>query len=116
MSANTFPVPHEAKFPRDSNNFSSTGPSLKTAPLPLPAFAKSATERYAELRMPSNMSTNFTKSSKTLAPQWLQDLEKNGYAVVKNAIPKDRALSYQQRAFSWLKSFSFDLDIANPST
>jgi ectoine hydroxylase-related dioxygenase (phytanoyl-CoA dioxygenase family) len=66
--------------------------------------------------MPSQMSTNCTKISETPTPQWLQDLEKNGYAVVTNAIPRDRALSYQQRAFSWLRSFSSDLDLSNPST
>jgi hypothetical protein len=45
LSANTFPIPHEAKFQQDSSNFSSTGPSLKAAPLPLPAFATFATKR-----------------------------------------------------------------------
>ena len=44
MSANAFPIPHETKIQRDISNLSSAGSYLKVAPLPLPAFAKSATE------------------------------------------------------------------------
>ncbi|KAM0561264.1 hypothetical protein ACHAPJ_003142 [Fusarium lateritium] len=44
------------------------------------------------------------------------DLAANGFAVVKGAIPRDRAIGYQQRAFDWLKSFGTDLDMNDPST
>jgi hypothetical protein len=47
---------------------------------------------------------------------WQVDLEKNGYAVIKNCIPKDRAVHYQEKAYQWLKSFGTDLDFTNPST
>lgn len=47
---------------------------------------------------------------------WYDDLQTNGYAVVKNAIPRDRAVAYQQKAFDWLKSFGTSLDISNPET
>ncbi|KAJ4315832.1 hypothetical protein N0V84_008166 [Fusarium piperis] len=43
-------------------------------------------------------------------------LAANGYAVVKGAIPRDRAIRYQQKAFDWLKSFGTALDIDNPET
>jgi hypothetical protein len=43
-------------------------------------------------------------------------LQRDGYVVVKNAIPHDRALAYQQKAFAWLKSFGTDLDFKNPET
>ncbi|KAL4874212.1 phytanoyl-CoA dioxygenase [Aspergillus karnatakaensis] len=43
-------------------------------------------------------------------------LQKEGYAVVKSAVSRDRAAAYQQKAFQWLNSFNTDLDIADPST
>jgi hypothetical protein len=43
-------------------------------------------------------------------------LQANGYAVVKNAIPRDRAVAYQQKAFDWLTSFGTDLDLSRPET
>lgn len=43
-------------------------------------------------------------------------MARDGYAIVKNAIPYERALSYQQRAFDWLKSFDTDLDFKKPET
>lgn len=47
---------------------------------------------------------------------WYADLQANGYAVVKNAIPKDRAAAYQQKAFAWLTSFGTKLDMSNRET
>lgn len=44
------------------------------------------------------------------------DLFANGYVVIKNAIPHERAVSYQQKAFAWLKAFDTDLDLSNPDT
>jgi len=47
---------------------------------------------------------------------WRAGLKANGYAVVKNAIPHDRAVAYQKKAFDWISSFDRGLDIADPST
>ncbi|CAI7618758.1 unnamed protein product [Penicillium discolor] len=48
---------------------------------------------------------------------WLAQLRDNGFAVIKNAIPQDRAIAYQQKAREWLKSFGNDeLDYENPET
>ena len=47
---------------------------------------------------------------------WRSDLQKNGWAIVKGAIPHDRAVSYQQRAFEWLQSFGTALDFENLDT
>jgi hypothetical protein len=47
---------------------------------------------------------------------WRADLKENGYAIVKNAIQYDRAVSYQQKAFDWISSFGLGLDISDPST
>ena len=47
----------------------------------------------------------------------LAELRDNGFAVIKNAIPQDRAIAYQQKAREWLKSFGNDeLDYENPET
>ncbi|EXJ77298.1 hypothetical protein A1O3_10456 [Capronia epimyces CBS 606.96] len=48
--------------------------------------------------------------------EWLNDLCENGYAVVKGAIPRERAVQYQQRAFDWLRSFGKGLDLEDRST
>lgn len=47
---------------------------------------------------------------------WRDDILEQGYVVVKGAIPRDRAASYQNKAYEWLKSFDPDLDIDKPST
>lgn len=47
---------------------------------------------------------------------WEYDLRENGYAVVKNAIPRDRAIKYQEKAYGWLKSFGTELDFNRPET
>lgn len=43
-------------------------------------------------------------------------MQRDGYAVVKNAIPHDRAVAYQEGAYKWLKSFGTDLDFKDPET
>lgn len=47
---------------------------------------------------------------------WRDELFANGYYVVKSAIPRKRAVQYQQRIFDWLKSFGTDLDFDRPET
>ncbi|KAH8898803.1 phytanoyl-CoA dioxygenase [Thozetella sp. PMI_491] len=47
---------------------------------------------------------------------WRADLQKNGYCVVKGAIPLNRAVQYQEAAYTWLKSFDTPLDFSDPST
>jgi len=55
-------------------------------------------------------------ASKSKYNDWRADLQQNGYAVVKGAIPHDRAVQYQSRAFEWLKSFDTELDLSKPET
>ncbi|GAA6033237.1 hypothetical protein JCM8097_003010 [Rhodosporidiobolus ruineniae] len=44
-------------------------------------------------------------------PSWKRDLEENGYAVVRGAVPAERAEAYTQRAFDWAKrSHGFDVE------
>ncbi|KAJ5717561.1 hypothetical protein N7488_003207 [Penicillium malachiteum] len=44
------------------------------------------------------------------------ELHANGYAVTKGAIPRERAIQYQKRAFDWVTSFGTPLDMKDPST
>ncbi|CAI7673445.1 unnamed protein product [Penicillium pancosmium] len=44
------------------------------------------------------------------------ELQQKGYAIIKNAIPRDRALQYKQKAFDWLNSFDTALDLNKPET
>ncbi|KAJ0121515.1 uncharacterized protein J7T55_008679 [Diaporthe amygdali] len=39
------------------------------------------------------------------SPQWLHDLHRNGWALVKEAVPRERALNYAQKAEDWLEGF-----------
>ncbi|KKK21922.1 hypothetical protein P175DRAFT_0541963 [Aspergillus ochraceoroseus IBT 24754] len=44
------------------------------------------------------------------------ELYENGFAVIKGAIPLDRAEKYCEKAHDWLRSFGTDLDFDNPDT
>jgi ectoine hydroxylase-related dioxygenase (phytanoyl-CoA dioxygenase family) len=58
-----------------------------------------------------------SRSPTTKYDDWRADLQRDGYVVLKNAIPYEKALEYQQQAFKWLKSFGNDeLDLSNPDT
>lgn len=47
---------------------------------------------------------------------WRDDLQNQGYAIIKNAIDPDKAKHYQRRALDWLTSFNTPLDLDDPST
>lgn len=47
---------------------------------------------------------------------WRDGLIRDGYAIVKGAVPKDRALSYADRMYSLLESFGTGYDRKDPST
>ncbi|KAL4981228.1 hypothetical protein BDW66DRAFT_156296 [Aspergillus desertorum] len=44
------------------------------------------------------------------------DLLKNGFAVVKGAVPRDRALKYADEIYDWLEEFGLGFNRHNPST
>ncbi|KAM0414586.1 hypothetical protein ACHAPT_013568 [Fusarium lateritium] len=45
------------------------------------------------------------------------DLVRQGFTVVKNVIPRDRAVAYHEKAYEWLQSFpGTQLDFDNPTT
>lgn len=47
---------------------------------------------------------------------WLEDLETSGFAVVKNAVPKDRAARYVESMYGWLEKFPFGFRKDDKST
>ncbi|KAH7368613.1 hypothetical protein B0T11DRAFT_277371 [Plectosphaerella cucumerina] len=47
---------------------------------------------------------------------WRDDLIRDGYAVVKGAIPRDRALGYADKMFALAESFGLGYDRNDPST
>lgn len=62
------------------------------------------------------MSTNIFIRLEGPFGDWRDDLGTLGYAVVKGAIPLERAQAYQAKALDWLRSFDSSLDFAEPST
>ncbi|CZT45027.1 uncharacterized protein RSE6_05300 [Rhynchosporium secalis] len=56
------------------------------------------------------------KSSQAQSSPWLLDLQRDGYAVIKKVIPRDRAAAYQQSAFNWISSLRPGFDVNDPST
>ncbi|PKS11392.1 hypothetical protein jhhlp_003155, partial [Lomentospora prolificans] len=47
---------------------------------------------------------------------WRDDLARDGYAVVKGAIPEERALHYADKMYSLIESFGLGYDRNDPST
>ncbi|CAI4219798.1 unnamed protein product [Parascedosporium putredinis] len=47
---------------------------------------------------------------------WRDDLARDGYAVVKGAIPQERALDYANKMYSLIESFGLGYDRNDPST
>lgn len=47
---------------------------------------------------------------------WRDEFTKDGYAVIKGVLPKEKAKEYQTKAFDWATSFGTDLDMNNPKT
>ncbi|KAH3661506.1 hypothetical protein OGAPHI_006353 [Ogataea philodendri] len=47
---------------------------------------------------------------------WRDELLENGYVVVKNVIPREKAREYQKQAFKWMNRFSDKFDPQNPET
>ena len=54
--------------------------------------------------------------SKVPFGDWRDDFFKNGYYVVKNAIPRVRAEAYCKKSLDWLSKFDFGFDIDDKST
>ncbi|KAH7047342.1 hypothetical protein B0J12DRAFT_711380 [Macrophomina phaseolina] len=66
-----------------------------------------------------NHPTNGNPSARSIQAtygDWRDDLIRNGYAVIKNAIPAERAASLRARAHVWLTSFGTPLDLSDRST
>lgn len=52
-------------------------------------------------------------------PTWKADLARDGFAVIKGAVPVDRANAYVERGLTWLEGFDYSkgaLDSNAPAT
>lgn len=47
---------------------------------------------------------------------WIHDLEVNGWAVVKGAVPESRADAYAAEALEWLEKFPLGFKRDDPTT
>lgn len=47
---------------------------------------------------------------------WRDDFARDGYYVVKGAIPADRAEQYRQRGFNWIENWGLGFRRDDPST
>lgn len=55
-------------------------------------------------------------SPEVVNEQWYTDLVRDGYAVVKGAVPQERALQYASDMYSYLENFHLGFDRNDPST
>ncbi|KAH7346888.1 phytanoyl-CoA dioxygenase [Rhexocercosporidium sp. MPI-PUGE-AT-0058] len=76
------------------------------APIALSSLSSPATE------VPPIVEKSFKPQNST----WLSDLQKDGYVVVRNVIPRERAIAYQQKAFDWISTLRPGFDVNNPDT
>lgn len=47
---------------------------------------------------------------------WRDDLYKDGFAIIKGAVPADRASGYVESMTQWLEKFPLGFDRNDPST
>ncbi|KAL4813452.1 hypothetical protein BDW67DRAFT_177894 [Aspergillus spinulosporus] len=75
-------------------------------------------DKWEDLRGPWGIERPSPKLARPTAesPQWLHDLHCNGWALVKGVIPKDKALSYADRAEDWLEGFNLGYKRDDPAT
>lgn len=52
----------------------------------------------------------------TIYGDWRDDFYREGYVVIKSAVPKDRAAAYQGDSLSWLEGFNLGFDRNDKST
>ncbi|GAA6032119.1 hypothetical protein JCM8097_007082 [Rhodosporidiobolus ruineniae] len=47
---------------------------------------------------------------------WREDLHRDGYAIIRGAVPEDRALHYREKAYEWIEKFPLGFKRDDPST
>lgn len=81
----------------------------------VPESSRKQMQSYANTEI-RGKSRDFEAQSKRTYNDWRDDFFKHGYSLVKQAVPRERALGYQQRALDWLTKFNLGLDYDDPST
>jgi hypothetical protein len=81
----------------------------------VPESSRKHNQSYADTQIRGTSDILESQSKKTFN-DWRDDFFKHGYTVVRQAIPRERALGYQERALDWLTKFNMGLDYNDPST
>lgn len=77
----------------------------------------STTTTTTETQNPPVLSVKDLDASATeVYGDWRDDFFRDGYVVLKNAIPADRAAGYRQKALDWITSFGKGLDLDDRTT
>lgn len=106
------------------NNTSGNAPSKTKASLPLNTTSKTndylpnsngVKYDYATTEVGGNTDI-LDKQAGTEFGDWRNEFFRDGYTVIKEAIPRERALDYQRKALGWFGKFPFGFDINDKST
>lgn len=81
----------------------------------VPESSRKQMQSYANTEI-RGKTRDFEAQSKRIYNDWRDDFFKHGYSLVKQAVPRERALGYQKRALDWLQKFDLGLDYNDPST
>ncbi|KAM0547542.1 hypothetical protein ACHAPJ_010286 [Fusarium lateritium] len=65
---------------------------------------------------PSHLTTNLDDCYEQTFGDWRDDFFRDGYVVLKGAVPEDRALGYRQKMLDWITGFNKGLDLKDPSS
>lgn len=60
--------------------------------------------------------TNVLPNPSTHYGDFRDEFFRDGYAIIKGAVPKDRAVEYQNEALTWLEGFNLGFDKNDKST
>lgn len=56
------------------------------------------------------------KADPVAGDDWMADLERDGFAVIKGAVPAERAAVYAEKAYDWLESLAMGFKRDDPRT
>ena len=78
-------------------------------------MAPSRIEALPPITISTTKRESFAKSTSRYG-DFRDDFFRDGYVVIKGAVPKDRAAAYQNKALNWLESFNIGFDKNDKTT
>lgn len=73
-------------------------------------------QQFTSIEQTKTMAPSLDANASTTYGDWRDEFYSKGYVVLKNVIPRARALKYRQKALDWLSSFPTKFDINDRST